>query len=238
MQSNRAWWLSTFYSLCVQSLVRLCLIAIVEGYATAERTPDVIGAQRSLHLALRLFIASSGGHDPLVLTWTRETMSSSRPEEAGRAVHYKLAQSAVQQSTWHDRKIRNSRDYLNKIFKDDGIFDALDCRNGTAQARPLMTPRESFNESKYDPILICIPYTNIRSLVHMQRSSSFNARLATGPSRTNKLKSINITFTHITLGLALHFSTTTTAPHFIVRQLGRLKQMNVAIAAQNSRERI
>jgi hypothetical protein len=160
LKSNRAWWLSTFYSLCVQSLVRLCLIAIVEGYATAERAPDVIGAQRSLHLALRLFIASSSGHDPLVLTWTRETMNSSRPEEAGRAVHYRLAQSAVQQSTWHDRKIRNSRDYLNKIFKDDGIFDALDCRNGTAQAGPLMSPRESFNESKYDSILIYISYTN------------------------------------------------------------------------------
>jgi hypothetical protein len=160
LQGNRAWWLSTFYSLCVQSLVRSCLIAIVERYATSERAPNVIGAQRSLHLALRLFIASSGGHDPLVLTWTRETMSSSRPEEAGRAVHYKLAQSAVQQSTWHDRKIRNSRDYLNKIFKDDGIFDALDCRNGTSKARPLITPRESFNESKYDPILMWVPYTN------------------------------------------------------------------------------
>jgi hypothetical protein len=176
LQSNRAWWLSTFYSLCIQSLVRSCLIAIVEGYATSERTPNVIGAQRSLHLALRLFIASSGGHDPLVLTWTRETMSSSRPEEAGRAAHYKLAQSAVQQSTWHDRKIRNSRDYLNMIFKDDGIFDALDCRNGTAKARPLITPRESFNESKYDPILVCVHCTNTLSFSAHAEEQQFECR--------------------------------------------------------------
>jgi hypothetical protein len=176
LQSNRAWWLSTFYSLCIQSLVRSCLIAIVEGYATAERTPDVIGAQRSLHLALRLFIASSSGHDPLVLTWTKEMMSSSTPEQAGRAIHYRLAQSAVQQSTWHDRKIRNSRDYLNKIFKDDGIFDALDCRNDTAQAGPLTSPRASFNESKYDHILIFTPYTNIRSFSAHTKEQQFQCQ--------------------------------------------------------------
>ncbi|TGO49828.1 hypothetical protein BCON_0199g00200 [Botryotinia convoluta] len=59
---GKTWWLSVFYSLVIQSLVRTMLKAIV-GDGGAEIPLSI---NQYLHLAVRLFIATSGAHDPLV----------------------------------------------------------------------------------------------------------------------------------------------------------------------------
>ncbi|TGO22283.1 hypothetical protein BPAE_0174g00040 [Botrytis paeoniae] len=58
---GKTWWLSVFYSLLIQSLVRAIMKAIV-GDDGAVIPP---GRNQYLHLAVRLFRATSGAHDPL-----------------------------------------------------------------------------------------------------------------------------------------------------------------------------
>ncbi|THV45470.1 hypothetical protein BGAL_0485g00090 [Botrytis galanthina] len=58
---GKTWWLSVFYSLVIQSLVRAIMKAIV-GDGGAEIPSSI---NQYLHLAVRLFIVSSGAHDPL-----------------------------------------------------------------------------------------------------------------------------------------------------------------------------
>jgi hypothetical protein len=124
LKGSRAWWLSTFYSLCIQSCVRKMLIAIIEGYASEADGANLLSAKQYLHLALKLFQSSSRGYDPLVLTWTDDFKHLFSAEESPRAEHYRLAQTAVGQSSWQSSKIDSSRDYLNRIFETDGIYDA------------------------------------------------------------------------------------------------------------------
>lgn len=59
---GKTWWLSVFYSLVIQSLVRAILKAIVADGGV--EIPSSIN--QYLHLAVRLFVATSGAHDPLV----------------------------------------------------------------------------------------------------------------------------------------------------------------------------
>jgi hypothetical protein len=69
---NKSWWLSAFYSLCIQSKVRRCLIELI----TAEpRSKETLGAKQYLQLAVRLFVGSSGVYDPLVQVFSSEPVS-------------------------------------------------------------------------------------------------------------------------------------------------------------------
>jgi hypothetical protein len=127
IRSNRqwSWWLRTFYSLCIQSLVRKLLVAIVDGQANEKNSPNLLPAKQYLHIALQLFLASSGTYDPLVSSCTADDTKLLDPGAAKRAVQYKTAQAAVNQATWTDRGITSTRDYLNGIFEVDGN-DSID----------------------------------------------------------------------------------------------------------------
>jgi hypothetical protein len=122
IRSNRqwSWWLSTFYSLCIQSLVRKLLVVIVDGQNNVSYSLNSVPAKQYLHIALRLFLASSGTYDPLVSSYTTDDTKLLDPEDAKRAEQYKAAQTAVQQATWTDQGITSTRDYLIGLFEADG----------------------------------------------------------------------------------------------------------------------
>jgi hypothetical protein len=112
MRTKETWWLSTFYSFAIQGLVRKLIREL-------SYTPDSRAAtEHHLHLAIRLFIASSGGYDPLI----RDYASSSKGKEAESSYITDLeeAKTAVEQNSWASKGILSSADYLRKLFEDDG----------------------------------------------------------------------------------------------------------------------
>ena len=117
LQSNRAWWLSAFYSLCIQAYVRILLISIANGLSDESGGSDIQAPTRYLHLVVKLFLASSAGYDPIVSDYSGNLIESKEFD------HFKIAQVAVGQSIWTTRSINSSRDYLFYLFKIDERLD-------------------------------------------------------------------------------------------------------------------
>jgi len=118
LQSDRAWWLSVFYSLCIQNLVGDLLISIVRRLFHECSEADLLASKRYFHLAVKLFIASSAGYDPVMSNY-----NSAESVPATETNHFKLAREAVDQSSWAGRNIHSSRDYLYRLFEIDGTFN-------------------------------------------------------------------------------------------------------------------
>ena len=117
---SKDWWLSTFYSLVIQSMVRIGLLEIAKGRAKGDSlaTRQVKAIQQYMHLGVRLFIASSGIHDPLMRDYSSLPTSSGAEEKANR--NYQAAQEATRQNSWGVHGIKSSADFLRTIFEDEG----------------------------------------------------------------------------------------------------------------------
>jgi hypothetical protein len=109
---NKSWWLSVFYSFCIQSIVKHALIRLIGDVGPA--TQPTLGATLHLHLAVRLFIASSGSHDPLMPDYSIEEPQSE--EEAIRIKDYELAQYASYQEQWPYFGIKSTKEFLELLF--------------------------------------------------------------------------------------------------------------------------
>lgn len=118
-QHNReTWWLSAFYSFCIQSMVRRALIDLLDSHKSC---PNYDGATQYLHLAVRLFIASSGAYDPLIKDLVPISVSPPTYRSViTRNERYENAQLAVQRIYWESKGIHSSADYLKHLFEDNG----------------------------------------------------------------------------------------------------------------------
>ncbi|KAM0165078.1 hypothetical protein ACHAPG_000329 [Botrytis cinerea] len=117
---NRFWWLSAFYSLCIQGVVRQALILLFSNDHNKASEIEELGSAQYLHIAIRLFSVSSGSHDPLIQDWTSRPTSPSVENGAPSIEDYKNAQSAINQSQWKVKGIKKSGNYLKKLFEDNG----------------------------------------------------------------------------------------------------------------------
>jgi hypothetical protein len=116
-----AWWLSTFYSFCIQSLVRRTLIQLTENVSYDTASQGLAQSKQYLHIPLRLFIASSGAYDPLNHSMsTLDRRQYGKDDRTPRPEDIHQARSAVRQSGWCSIGVSNSADYLRKLFEDDG----------------------------------------------------------------------------------------------------------------------
>jgi len=110
---NKSWWLSVSYSFCIQSIVKHALIKLIgDAGPTAQPT---LGATLHLHLAVRLFIAISGNHDPLMRNYSIE----SEPQSEEEAIHFKdyeLAQYASYKEQWLYFGIKSTTEFLERLF--------------------------------------------------------------------------------------------------------------------------
>jgi hypothetical protein len=121
-------WLSTFYSFCIQSLVRTALLEITKIRTIIGTCTTDPAATQYLYLPLRLFIASnSGPKDPLFSDENSEIESPGFED-------YKQAREAVNYAHWSSTGIQNSGEYLKRLFQDNG--NALDFTPAKAQATP------------------------------------------------------------------------------------------------------
>jgi hypothetical protein len=110
---NKSWWLSVFYSFCIQSIVKHALIRLIGDAGPA--TQPTLGATLHLHLAVRLFIASSGSHDPLMRNYSID----SEPQSEGEAIRikdYEQAQYASYKDQWPYFGIKSTKDFLERLF--------------------------------------------------------------------------------------------------------------------------
>lgn len=112
---NKSWWLSVFYSFCIQSIVRHALLRLI-GITSEPATQPTLGATQHLHLAVRLFIATSGSYDPLMLDYAKESDHQSE-EEADRIRDYELAQYASYKHQWPYFGIKSTSEFLEHLFE-------------------------------------------------------------------------------------------------------------------------
>jgi hypothetical protein len=114
-QHNReSWWLSTFYSFCIQGIVRRALMNIFQSF---RRNLD--GVTQYLHLAVRLFIAVSSSYDPLIHNISsNQALLSTGSDKAILDNRCEVAQIAVRQGEWGSKGINSSAEYLKQLFED------------------------------------------------------------------------------------------------------------------------
>lgn len=120
MRNIKSWWLSGFYSLCIQSVVRQALIKIETYNSSTGWGSRHAAPKQFLQLAVRLFVTSSPVPDPLVGNLPQSYPSGELPKEMLWDMHCEVAQVAVKQDNWIENGIKNSGDYLKLIFEDDG----------------------------------------------------------------------------------------------------------------------
>lgn len=117
---NRFWWLSAFYSLCIQGVVRQALVLLSSNDHNETLGIEKSSSAQYLHIAIRLFSVSSGTHDPLIQDWSSKLAFPSAGVGAPSIEDYQNAQSAINQSQWKLKGIKKSGNYLKKLFEDDG----------------------------------------------------------------------------------------------------------------------
>ncbi|KAK3363167.1 hypothetical protein B0T25DRAFT_32047 [Lasiosphaeria hispida] len=119
---DRRWWLSTFYSLYIQSYVRHALIAI-EKYLCFEGLDDVpaedLANTQYLHLAAVLFTAASAKYDPLLggrLQYAL-TENSVIPETSVPELHHSSARVVCEVEKWPEVGIKTSYQFLRRLLQ-------------------------------------------------------------------------------------------------------------------------
>ncbi|KAF7952257.1 uncharacterized protein EAE97_001754 [Botrytis byssoidea] len=117
---NRFWWLSAFYSLCIQGVVRQALVLLSSNDHNETSRIEKSSSAQYLHIAIRLFSVSSGTHDPLIQDWSSQLAFSSAGIGAPSVEDYQNAQSAINQSQWKLQGINKSGNYLKRLFEDNG----------------------------------------------------------------------------------------------------------------------
>ncbi len=117
MRNKHRWWLSTFYSFCIQSAVKKRVKDLETELYWEEYWCQPY--QRYLRLPLRLFIASSGNYDPLRGDFGQpEHDDGEEGVKARDPKGYGEARIAVGQSKWVADRISGSSEYLRSLFKD------------------------------------------------------------------------------------------------------------------------
>ena len=131
MRNKKLWWLSVFYSLCIQSYVRKSLVALgshplgrVDSSLRADHSLQQWGLAQYLYVPIKLFTAVSGTYDPIK---SGSSSTSSVPKvlqsSSGAAVVLSnedlvIARTAVNQHDWEAKGIDSSFHYLKRIFED------------------------------------------------------------------------------------------------------------------------
>lgn len=111
LSNHRFRWLSIFYSLCIQSFVRVNLMKLSEHLQTSTKISDQWSdAKVYLHLFISLFQAASAEYDPITMA---DHLS---PTEMNQIT---LARIAVNPWHWEEQGVHSSYDHLRRIFNMD-----------------------------------------------------------------------------------------------------------------------
>jgi len=137
---DRRWWLSTFYSLCIQSYVRHALIAIEKQlrFESADDFPsEDLTSTQYLHLAAILFTAASAKYDPLLggrLQYVL-TENSVIPETSVPELHHASARTACEVEKWPEVGVKTSYQFLRRLLQ----IGSLDFEQEQTDLLPIRT---------------------------------------------------------------------------------------------------
>jgi hypothetical protein len=175
MRVKETWWLSTFYSFAIQGLIRKLIQQL--SYATSYKS-----ANQYLHLAIRLFIASSGDYDPLTRDYV--TLTKGKNIDSSYISDLQEAKNVVDQNSWASGGILSSADYLRNIFEDNG--GGITVNNGMEPTRDVTRqPQES------PPEIISVPRQGgMRETSCTSWSSFYPAPSGSRPYRPSSLSSM------------------------------------------------
>ncbi|CAK7272065.1 hypothetical protein SEPCBS57363_004942 [Sporothrix epigloea] len=122
---DRRWWLSTFYSLCIQAYVRRALLVIEQQLLYPDSDDvDALYSSQYLHLVTVLFTAVSFQYDPLVSTNDGlQLRQTSHIEEDGSSSdiyvpdrYLTAGRAACAVSIWLDEGIKSSYQFLTRLL--------------------------------------------------------------------------------------------------------------------------
>ncbi|KAH6714224.1 hypothetical protein BKA61DRAFT_607420 [Leptodontidium sp. MPI-SDFR-AT-0119] len=120
MRNKTTWWLSAFYSFCIQSFVRRALLEL-EKESLVFAT---LASRDYLRDPVQLFVAISSLDDPLIRPLARDLSGKVKTNamvEGPNLDDYEEARLAVGQNTWLTDGISGSYDYLTSLFGDQKV---------------------------------------------------------------------------------------------------------------------
>lgn len=133
-KNRREWWLSVFYSLCIQSYVRKSVIILVSHLGQEDNDRPATAtttANKYVQLVAELFPACNDTgktYDPLRynLDNPSDKQAASIDQHSLNIEQAKFAQIAVHQKLWAKKHINGSFAYLREKFEaDSGSFGPL-----------------------------------------------------------------------------------------------------------------
>ncbi|KAK4139231.1 uncharacterized protein C8A04DRAFT_16048 [Dichotomopilus funicola] len=155
---DRKWWLSTFYSLYIQSYVRHALV-IIEKQLRFQLVDDVpaedLTTTQYLHLPAVLFTAASAKYDPLLDGRLQYALmeNSVIPETSVPELHHASARQACEVDKWPEAGIRTPYQFLRRLLQIGSLdfFDSgLDTSGATGPRSPLSLASPSSARGKVE----------------------------------------------------------------------------------------
>lgn len=142
---DRRWWLSTFYSLYIQSYVRHALMTIEKQlrFRSVDDVPaEDLTATQYLHLPAILFTAASAKYDPLLGGRLQYALTDNSviPETSVPELHHSSARAVCEVDKWPDAGIRTPYQFLRRLLQIGSLdfFDSgLDVSGGSACGSPM-----------------------------------------------------------------------------------------------------
>ncbi|KAK3694165.1 hypothetical protein B0T22DRAFT_63249 [Podospora appendiculata] len=119
---DRRWWLSTFFSLYIQSYIRHAL-ATIEKQLCFPAVDDVpaedLTSTQYLHLVAMLFTAASAKYDPLLGGRQQYALTDNSviPEATIPEPHQSSARAACEIDKWPEAGIKNPYQFLRRLFQ-------------------------------------------------------------------------------------------------------------------------
>ncbi|OAA57505.1 c2h2 finger domain containing protein [Niveomyces insectorum RCEF 264] len=124
---DRRWWLSTFYSLCIQAYVRRALLVVEQQLLfPGGDDGDVLYSSQYLHLVTVLFIAVSFQYDPLVSNNGSLRLQQSLLADEDTPVattdmsvpdrYFAAGRAACGVDSWADEGVKSSYQFLTRLL--------------------------------------------------------------------------------------------------------------------------
>jgi hypothetical protein len=141
---DRRWWLSTFYSLYIQSYVRHALI-IIEKQLRFPNSDDLsseeLTAMQYMHLPAILFTAASTKYDPLFDGRLQYALTDNSviPETSVPELHHSSARIACEVDKWPEAGIRTPYQFLRRLLQIGSLdfFESSDASRTSGSRSPM-----------------------------------------------------------------------------------------------------
>lgn len=192
---DRRWWLSTFYSLYIQSYVRHALIIIekqLRFQCPDDVPPEDLTTTQYLHLPAILFTAASAKYDPLLDGRLQYALTDNSviPETSVPELHHSSARVACEVDKWPEAGIRTPYQFLRRLLQIGSLDFSESGLNYLVMAMPRSPMALNSPSSAWGTGSPLSPGSSVfegsaaflRSPLGQNKRDSFDSRYSTQPS--------------------------------------------------------